>query len=240
MAIAFVQKAAALTNSGTTTQAVVWAGNPATGNLIVVICGTSSAGGAAVSSITDSQSNKYQLAGKTTQGSFSNIEIWYSMNITGGTTPTVTVTLSGASVYRPAVCIREYSGVATTNALDTVGFITSTSATAFTPNALASSRTINGLVVIGAHCNATGTWSAGAGFSNIQTQNASTTGDQGSEDKIVSVSGTQSGTITDSAGGHGSAVIAVFSDTPVEQPSAFNNMQFVRAEDGMSVSEKIR
>src|SRR6266496_4391487 len=90
--LAVVQSAQNATTSPSTTVAATFPGNTVTGNLIVVCI---NGGTNAVSGVTDSDGNTY-VAADTGDLTYSDCEIWYAANITGGTTPTVTVTNAAA------------------------------------------------------------------------------------------------------------------------------------------------
>lgn len=236
MAIAFVQAAKALTNSSVTTQAVTWSGNTTTGNFIVLCFGTVTNVTSAITSITDSQSNTYTRAVGSNVSSAA-IEIWYAQNITGGVTPTVTVTLTTG---RPLVTVTEFSGVALVDALDSVGSAVFSATTAYSVGPITKNRSSNTLVIGHTIANSAGSWTVGSGYSNLTQQVASTTGAQGVESKVVSIADEQVATMTLSTSSLGRMTIATFSDVPVAQPSTFNNFQFARSSDGISVTEKIR
>lgn len=94
------------TGSGTAPSvAVTWNSNTTTGNLIVLCISAGSA--STVVSITDSQSNTYTKVDSLI-GSVSDAEFWYAKNITGGTTPTVTITL--LSILNVTVVMEEWNG----------------------------------------------------------------------------------------------------------------------------------
>lgn len=215
MAISLVQSNKALTNAGTNSQAVTWANNTTTGNAIIVTAG-SVVFPNSVTSVTDSQLNTYVKAVSQKNGD-PIIEIWYALNITGGTLPTVTVHFSSSS-GRPGAMIREYSGLATSLALDqTAGANVPSSTTSWSTGASGSTVSNNELIVVAAVANDNShSWSLGSGFGNLQTQVASSTGNFATEDKIVATTGSQTGLLTASSGMVGGIIaLATFSDTPI-------------------------
>lgn len=123
MALAVAQ-ATSVPSSGTGTgvfQAVSsinisFGSDTASGNLIVVtITGYDGVGGS-VSSITDSKSNSYTKAYEGSDGNGGYTACFYSENITGGASHTVTVNCTG-TIYGVASCI-EVSGAATSSSVD--------------------------------------------------------------------------------------------------------------------------
>lgn len=220
MAISLVQSNLALTNSGTLTQAVTFTSNTTSGNLIVVstVKNVDAGGLGVITGITDSNGNTYQQAiAQNGNGVVVNsVEIWYAYNITGGTTPTVTVTWSLSN--RPAATIREYSGIATTSPLDvTLGFTQVSQITSWSMGPSSSTSQADELVIVAVGATggspSAGLWSLGSGFSNLQSQVASTTARQGVEDKIISSTGTQSATITSNNNVSGAMALATFKAT---------------------------
>lgn len=68
-----------------------------------------------VSSVTDNKSNTYSQACAITRTGATRLEIWYAQNVTGGSSFTITVNVTGG---HKCISIHEYSGVATSNAFD--------------------------------------------------------------------------------------------------------------------------
>lgn len=106
VAIAIVQTKGGGTGSGTS-MALTWDNNTTTGNLIVVMIGTT----AAFTSIVDSQSNTYTLVHANGPGTV-NYRMYYVQNIIGGVTPTITVNMS---LGQGNFIAREYSGILATS-----------------------------------------------------------------------------------------------------------------------------
>ncbi|MEK9754280.1 MAG: hypothetical protein VW338_13885, partial [Rhodospirillaceae bacterium] len=110
-----VQNAQNSSTSASSTLGITFASDTTTGNLIVVIIRWFN-GTTTVDSVTDSQGNTYvsTSVGKQYNSSAQHSQqIFYAKNITGGTTPTVTVTFSG-STERRAVSIFEVQDADTT------------------------------------------------------------------------------------------------------------------------------
>src|SRR5262249_20724310 len=107
------------------------------GDLNVVIVGWNNAT-SAVSSVTDSSGNPYQLAiGPTTGGGFSQ-SIYYAANIATAATNTVTVRFNQAAPF-PDLRIAEYSGIVASAPLDAVAGADGSSALSSSGNATLSS-----------------------------------------------------------------------------------------------------
>lgn len=104
----YVQTKTGTGGAGSTTLAVTWDSNTTTGNIIVVVVSSTNSTVTDVASIDDSQGNTYSPAAQNTDSV--DVEIWYSNAITGGTTPTVTVTLSNSSSSGSIMAAYEYAG----------------------------------------------------------------------------------------------------------------------------------
>jgi len=145
------------------TVTITWTNDTTTGDTIVVVVGASNTS-STVSSITDSQTNTYtkvDSSGNGVQG-----ELWIANNITGGTTPTITITL--ASIFNVAAIAREYSGMAT-SALDANHAVTTfTSVAQVRATSSAISSQARELVVGWIACNTTVPTTTG-GFTQLTT-----------------------------------------------------------------------
>jgi hypothetical protein len=124
--------------------AVSFSSNNTAGNLIVVAISSDSAG-ATVSSVTDTRGNTYVKATDATtlnadHGTLTGV--WYALNCAAGAN-TVTVTQSVGSTL---VAIHEFSGVATSSAVD----VTNTSVTTTTTPSVSATTTAAGDLVFGA------------------------------------------------------------------------------------------
>lgn len=199
MSLSLVQQAQGTSTSAVASKGVAFSGNTTTGNMIVVTHGTVTNGANAVTGVTDSQGNTYVNA-IVNVASASRVEIWYAKNITGGTTPTVTMSFGGAG-SRTNMTIHEVSGQNTTAPLD----ITSPLNGSGTPATVgpSSATTQNDEIVFSMVCvNASsGTITAGSGYSNLIQQVNSTVGLSGVESKIISATGAQSDSMSYTGGG---------------------------------------
>jgi hypothetical protein len=111
-----------------TTLAVTWSSTPTNGNLLTCYFGNS--GGVnppAISSITHTGAT-WQVAQKSATAR--DAEIWYAMNVSGASTSmTINLDHAIASVNAQAAACQEWSGVATSSALDAKSPATGTSTT---------------------------------------------------------------------------------------------------------------
>jgi hypothetical protein len=182
--ISFVQVAAATPQSPTGTVSVSYPGAQTAGDLNVVVVGWNDTT-ATVQSVKDSGGNNYVLAIGPTSGTALRQSIYYLSNIVGGNN-TVTVTFSQPAVA-PDVRILEYRGV---TALDAKAGASGNSATS--SSGLATTTSASELI-FGANTVATTTGAAGSGF----TSRVITAPDGDiAEDKVVSVTGSNSATAT--------------------------------------------
>ena len=145
---------------------------------------------ASVQSVQDSAGNSYSRAIGPTSGSGLQQSVYYAANIAGGSN-TVTVTFSQAAAY-PDVRILEYRGVST---LDVTAGASGSSTSA---NSGSATTTSANELIFGADTVATGTAAAGSGY----TARIITTPDEDlAEDKVVTVTGSNSATATLTASG---------------------------------------
>lgn len=175
------------TGTGTSI-AQTWASNTTTGNLIVVQVFAAFTAFSAPSSVTDSQGNSYSQPTAAQVISNGGIYTYIAQNITGGTTPTVTVNFSGSG-QQNIVQIREYAGVVTASAVDVSGGSAGNSAAPSTTTASTTNAT--DLIIGSFAANLSPiTFTAGAGFGNPSTATASS-GTVFIQDKEVASTGAQ-------------------------------------------------
>jgi hypothetical protein len=240
MAIVSGQTATGTMSLATSTTAT-WGSNTTSGNAIIICTASNPSGGnGAVASISDSQSNLYVFAQSfVATGLGLKIDVWYSSNIIGGTTPTITAkftrTLSGG------VIAREYSGLAAVNSFDTgIGATASSSSPSSGPTPVAT-RVANEVLVGIMICDSvTPTISLGSGFSNLTLLTGGGSTHLGYEDQIVAAVGSQTSTFGVTSSANWLCGIGCFADTTLTQATTLNNYQFLKVGNGMSVSEKIR
>ena len=147
-----------------------------------------------ISTITDSQGNTWTRAVQINGGGGGTIEGWYAMNVSAGAN-TVTATYSAAASYA-ALMIHEYSGAATTGALDVVASQNQTNPGTAADAVSSSSAitTVDGALIFGCtgEGNGTGSLSAGTNF----TLRVTVFGDSPSEDRIQTTAGSVAATFT--------------------------------------------
>lgn len=183
-----------------------WSLNTTTGNLIVVgVALTNAAILGTVTSVTDSQSNIYTKAASGTLssvGDILNAELWYAQNIIGGGgSVTVNHTIDNCSMY-----VREYSGF---NTLDIAG---SASGSSTLPNSGTQTTNQNTELIIIATGDDKGTsqtWNPAGVFGDMVGTATTLTGIS-MEDKIVTSTGAQTGTLTLGAAANWDSLIAGF------------------------------
>ncbi|HXM28117.1 MAG TPA: hypothetical protein VN957_18985, partial [Chthoniobacterales bacterium] len=190
---AYVQGAYATPQTPQTTVSVPYAAAQNAGNLNVVIVGWNDTTNA-VTSVKDSQGNVYQVAvGPTKQSTALSQSIYYAKSILGGSN-TVTVQFSGSASY-PDIRVLEYSGLDTSNPLDTTNGASGGGSTSSTG---AITTTSASELLVAANMVTNNTNGAGSGF----TRRIITSPDGDLvEDKIVTAIGSYSATAPLNSGG---------------------------------------
>jgi hypothetical protein len=165
MSIAFVQKTDGNVSGGPTgSLGTVWGGNPTTGNAVLVCVFWKS--DTTITSVTDSQSNTYVDcgAGRLARPTDGFLQIFGAKNITGGTTPTVTVNWNVGTAFEIDVYLLEYLGADISSLFDSVTATgTATSGSTLTTGNFTPTIT-NGAVIAFAGSNSGTTVVAGASF----------------------------------------------------------------------------
>lgn len=206
MAITIVQHKS--TAASTASVALAFTSNVTAGNLIVA-CASLYAGDT-LNTPTDSQGNTYTLAvakNPGTSGTPSQTNIYYAV---AGSSGTLTVTATQNATDCLHLHLYEVSGV---NTLDKTGSnYQSTPTTAATVSTSAATTQANECVIaFFASNNTSGTWTAGSGYSNLEsTPNSGSGTSAATEDKIVSATGTQTATATLSSSDVITSAIATF------------------------------
>lgn len=175
---------------------LAWGANTTTGNLIIVACGNTGSINN-VTSVTDSQSNTYTQVFSSSPTGSDDFEFWYAKNITGGTTPTITIAYSSSSSFNTAVA-REYSGLDTSSPLDVNnGAAIDIFQATCTSNSV-TTTSANELIVGACMTNSSVTFGAGTGYGNLTSQ--TNVAAIALEDQIVSSTGTYTASFTGTAG----------------------------------------
>ena len=125
--ILFIQ-AAPNAGSGITTCQFI-SQNTTPGNAYILTVYSSS--GNQVTAVNDTESNSWSLAGRQAgqAGDGDEIEIWYALNVVGGTQPTVTITCASGLGTNATLTLHEYSGIASVSAFDQTNGATGTTGT---------------------------------------------------------------------------------------------------------------
>lgn len=188
MAAAHVNTATG-TSDASATSLAAGAANHTTGNLIVVQVSWTTAG--VTSTVpTDTAGNTYvSTTQKGTDGTNNFVETFYAKNITGNASNVVTAHFSAGATFR-RIQVLQYSGADITTPLDT-GNIGTGTGTALTTASFTT--TASGVIVVGASCNNNRTYSAGSGFTARVTSLGT---DTGTEDKVGTTAGAQTGPFT--------------------------------------------
>jgi chitodextrinase len=206
----FVQSADQDPQSAQTSVSVPFTAAQPAGDFNVVIVGWTDTT-AAITGVTDSAGNTYQLAiGPTALAGRLSQSIYYAANIKAAATNSVTVKFSPAASF-PDVRILQYHNVAATSPLDVVAGGTGTNASPTTP----AVTTTNGsdLLVAGAVVE-TGVTGAGTGFTSRMITNPDS---DNAEDRVVSATGSYTATAPLNAAGGWVTQMAAFrsaSSTP--------------------------
>lgn len=193
------------------TPTIQFSGNTTTGNTILVSVTYNDDVTGNVSSITDTTSNSYAKIAGGSSGGDTYTELWYAYNITGGTTPTITVNMSNANYHDFTITAREISGLMTTDPFDVKAEGAVSAGTSHTSATTATTSQANELVysVIGLAGNTT--YTAGSGFGDLsQTNGSDLYQSSASQMKVVSSAGTQTATITSANSLVGYFIVATF------------------------------
>jgi hypothetical protein len=205
---AFVQEKVASGNTGTIVDTLT--GAAGTGHTLVALVALAAGSSASVTTVTDSASGTWTKGPVGfLNGVNSRVEIWYRLGISAPVT-SVTVTLSAAK--SASVNVSEWSGVATTSAVDaSLGGSAPDSTTVTTPGPFSTTNAVD--VVIGAvnyPLTATATLGAGS-FTSLAEFNFSTSVHGRAAYRITSATGSQqaSWTLSATSGGNGGAILAL-------------------------------
>jgi hypothetical protein len=191
------------------------------GNLLVLVLTSGAAD--TISSIADDKGNTWNLA-VSVAASTRKTYIYYAMNAAAGAT-TVTVTYTAGQFPDTHYFIREYSGIATTSALDKTA--SNSNGTGYTDShstgTTAATTQANELVVaaVGSDANGDPTYTAPTGYADFESQGGQTYTWGACDDKIVSATGTQTATFGSTAYVNSQGAIATFKEAAAAgQPTA--------------------
>lgn len=163
------------------TTATVSLGNTTNGSLVVVGCMNDSASLGGITGVSCSGMTFTKIDESQTGDTFFNGSLWYAYNITGATTPTLTVTFAAGLIG--GAIIREYSGATTTDPLNRFITAKEVSADAAPTSGLTKLPSAKNDLVIGfAGTGDSGnTYTAGTGFTDITQLAVGSTVDLGME-----------------------------------------------------------
>jgi hypothetical protein len=219
-AIAFVQSTSTVSAAiglSATSASMTFPSNNTANNLIVVLARWQDGvvgGTSTITSVTDTKGNTYQPAFEVMTDASSatptQTQVWFSANIVAGAN-TVTVNYATSTNGNGTrMAIFEYSGIATTSPIDTYSTqVNSAASTTWTSGAVptnyANDLIFGGITMAGSSHS----MGAGSGFTLREPTSAQTV-PYGTEDKIVSVTGTYAATGTISSADDSAAFMVAF------------------------------
>lgn len=209
MAISRVQSKSAQVSPGTSVS-VTFDSATTTGNLLVLAVSCYYAGANAGGTWTASDNKGNTWSSATVTDTFSKMQVFYVENAAGGSSHQVTLTVAGSSTYLIITAL-EYSGVATSSALDKSGSAyTATNTTSYTSPTTATTAQANE-VLIGCHhaYQSSATPTPASGWSTVVTQSGSSFHTHTVQDQIVSTTGAyaSSGTWSVTGANHTDAIV---------------------------------
>jgi hypothetical protein len=230
MAITLTQNKSGNGGGYSNTNAQLFSSNVTAGNLIVlaITAGTSDT----ISSVTDNLSNTYLLAVNDASAD-RRTWIYYAQNIAAGTC-TITVTFESGQFPDSIVQAREYSGIATTSALDvTISADTGTGYENAHPSGTSASTSQADQLVftaVGSSGSASPAFTVPSGYSNFLEQAGFDAFTYSAiADKIVSTTGTQTASFGSTEYVRSQTVLATFKEAvaPVVEPIKGNFFMFL-------------
>lgn len=209
------------------------------GSLIVLVVGTANASASPPSiTVSDSKNNTW-IAGPSVfiSGSLPTLNLFYAVDINGGTSHTFTVTTAATQPFN--FVVEEWSGMGTCSIDQTA---TTTDTTGTTTNCVTGTTLVTSYtteLVIAAYANqSANSFTATGSYTNMQNiSDIAPTFNVGVESLVTTAPAAITGTATQPSGSKYVGLVATFTTRPFQQ---MNNYQFVKVGDGMSVSERIR
>lgn len=180
------------------------------GNILIAIAEADTVAANGIT-VTDSKGNSWTRVDSESVASTFDLELWYTVITTGGSSHTVTATDTGGGVDSLLI-VEEWSGQSVSpadknaSAQDDSG-----SSTALDSSATTATAQANELIIGAGVCSGAITLTEGATFSN-KTQVNTVFSTLAFESKTVSVIGTYNATFTASAGGSWACIVATFKD----------------------------
>lgn len=216
MAISVVQRNSGKNNNaGTDNASVAFGSNNTAGNTIIAIsCGadtTANLHNSDFQPISDSQSNTYKEVFTEFSDTWNvGIKVWVAEGIASGANTVTIVDNNDEQV----VFLYEVSGLAT-NAFDRFAFTKPVAGSGSFDSGTTPTLSFANQLVLGVFVTIpSGTWSAGGGYSNLQSDTTATSITAAAEEKIVSATTAVSATATNSVTTqNGIAAVLTFADT---------------------------
>lgn len=179
------------------------------GNMLIAIAeaDTVAANGVTVS---DSKGNTWIRVASNAIAATFDLETWVAYNITGGASHTVTAVDTGGGVDSLLI-VEEWSGAATTSALDKTTGTTGLASTALNSGATAATTQAAEVVIGAGVASGNVTMTAGAGYSNLTKVNT-TFSTLAFESQIVASTGAQTATMTSGTAGSWVCQVATFKE----------------------------
>lgn len=214
MAIARVQAATVALGNQSSPQTLAFGVNVTAGNLLLLIVGLGLSSD--VTGVTDTLGQTWTKAKsqvQTTDGGF--VSLWYVENTAGGA---CTVQVAYASAANVRLIVMEYSGVATSGALNQTNSAQADASSAVNAGAINTTQPEE-LIVVAARNDTNTTFTAGAGYTLRTEQAAAPNTRLVYEDRVTSSSGSYSGLMTSSGNLLWAAVIVSFKGVGVASAS---------------------
>lgn len=208
MAIVVVQSKSVSNLAASNNTTLAFTSNVTSGNAIIAIA----LGGNNSISVSDSLTDSYTQV-FTASVKQINVFIGYA-----GSTGANTVTLNDNFTSSRSLHIYEVSGLASSLAFDKSASGAVTQGATITSPSTAVTSFANELVVVGVYDNSTNApvYTVGTGFGNFQSPTGSSGNQWATETKVISATGAQNGTFTQTPTGNATAEMftVTFSDTP--------------------------
>lgn len=124
-AISYVQTATSSETTGATSLGIKFGSNVNVGDALICAISTSGGTNSPATAVTDNQNDHFASTtlGRVFETNAQGNEFWYALNVAGGTTNVTTTENASLSIQ---LACSDYSGIATSNALDQVVATTST------------------------------------------------------------------------------------------------------------------
>lgn len=198
MAIAFAQNLGDLNTASGTSLSGTFGSSTVSGNLILAAARVGVQG--RTQTFSDNKSNTWASNPiELDHGVGNHLVVGYALNITGGASHQITLSISGAAASIRMV-IWEESGIATASALDKTSTGTSAVEATVDSGATAATTQADEWLFCAGSWDGSGTPTADAAYGHLIGAPSGTSKKMAAEDRIVSATGTYNGTFTVTAG----------------------------------------